>query len=107
MITLHCSNVIIVIALNIFTLVIEAAVDAINKCEVRSNLVGAILVTTLRPGNISAMQIVEAKIKEVWYYEDKHKNQPHIIAGERILFENGIPCRQIPDNYATSRLVSS
>ena len=67
---------------------------------------GAILVTTLRPGHISAMQIVEAKIKDVWYYEDKHKNMDHIIAGERILRENGISCKQIPDNYAASRLVS-
>ena len=50
------------------------------------------------------MQIVEAKIKEVWYFEDKHKGMDHIIAGEKILRENGIPCKrkQVPDNYAIS-----
>ena len=82
--------------------VVEAAVDAVLKCEHRSDLRGAILITTLHPGNISAMVITEVGIKAVWYSVNKYPNRDQIIAGARILQCSNIPCKKIPQNIAST-----
>ena len=62
--------------------VVHAAVDAINNCPVRSDLHGAIMVTNIFPGHEPAKQIVEAKIKCVWYQYNKYPGKHFIVAGE-------------------------
>lgn len=75
--------------------VVHAAVDAINNCEVRSKLRGAVMITNLCPGHESAKQIVEAGIKRVWYLYDKYPGEDFIVAGERILKANGVECKRV------------
>ena len=75
--------------------VVHAAVDAINKCEGRSKLCGAIMITNLFPGHESAKQIVEAGIKGVWYQYNKYPGKDIIVAGERILKANGVEYKRV------------
>ena len=77
--------------------VVHAAVDAINKCPVRSDLEGAIMVTNIFPGHESAKQIVEAGIKCVWYQYNKYPGKDFIVAGERLLRANGVQFKEVTD----------
>ena len=84
--------------------VVGAAVDAVLKCEHRSDMKGAILITTLHPGNISAMVLAEVGIQAVWYYENKYPDRDHIIAGAIILRYSNILCKMVP--HHASKMVS-
>jgi len=79
-----------------YTYVIHAEAKAI--VDARESLEGSTLYVTLFPCNECAKLIIEAGVKEIYYYEDKYADSKEIIASKRMLDDAGILYQELKED---------